>query len=543
MAEAWACRRSDSKRTVDLARAARQVIEELADLAQAALCLGYGLMRLGEYASALGEVQQALELFGELGDQDGQRKSLNVLGILQCEGGDLIASLKTFIQTRQLSAALGNVQGEIEALNNIGIVYNSMGDSTNTLECYLTTLPLSQQHGLRDVECQTLINLSVAYHDLGRYSEALAAAQSSLEVEAGSEPTLRALALHNAGRAHFGMQAYSLAQTCHQEALAMFTAVGDQAACAEVYVELGRVAQQQLDLTGAQALYEHSLALRQKVGEVRGQAESWLRLGELLGRLRQTDAALNALHEARTFAAQSQARTELCAADLALCQMYRQAGQHREALHHLEQHLQTKEVLFNDASDQRLQRLRLEFDVEQAGHERDLAERLSADLQQLNLELERTNNKLEAAHQQTSLLLAQVEHQANEDALTGLANRRAFDAATERLQNDLLARYGGEEFVILMQGADAATTQAVCERLRRSIEDYPWAAVRTGLRVTLSLGAATAHLDGSPEGLIQAADEALYEAKHAGRNRIRLHSPGNTERRLYRQSIKNKDLG
>ena len=234
----------------------------------------------------------------------------------------------------------------------------------------------------------------------------------------------------------------------------------------------------------------------------------------------------------------------------------------------LEQHLQVKEALFNDASDQRLQRLKLQFDVEQAERERDLAQRLSDDLTTLNLQLERTNRELEDAHHQSALLLAQVERQANEDALTGLANRRAFDAAAQRLQRgvllsvvlcdidwfkrvndqfshlvgdevlrqvarllkrqlrqgDLLARYGGEEFVILMQGADAVTTWAVCERLRRSVEAHAWAAIRPGMQITISLGAAVAHLGGPVEALTQVADDALYEAKHAGRNLVRLRS-------------------
>ena len=333
--EAWACRRSDPQRTVSLARAARPRSQQPDELALAALCVGYGLTRLGEFSSAEAEIQQALKLYQVLGDEEGRRKSLNVLGILQCEVGDLIASLKTFIEVRQLSAALSNVQGEIEAINNLGNVYGAMGDHANTLEYQLTALRLSQQHGIRTTEAQALVNLSAAYYDLGRYHEALLAAQGCLEIEHVSEPALQALALHNAGRAHFGLGNYSLAQSCHQEAMALFTRIGDQAACAEVYLELGRVAQQQLDLTGAQSLYERSLALRQQVGDKRGQAESWLRLGELLGRLGQTGPALSALHEARSLAEQSKARTELSAADLALCQTYRQTGQHREALHHL----------------------------------------------------------------------------------------------------------------------------------------------------------------------------------------------------------------
>jgi diguanylate cyclase (GGDEF)-like protein len=84
---------------------------------------------------------------------------------------------------------------------------------------------------------------------------------------------------------------------------------------------------------------------------------------------------------------------------------------------------------------------------------------------------------------------------------------------------DILARYGGEEFVALLHGADATGAAVVAERLRAAVErlqlahpDSPFGVV------TVSVGTASAT---APEGLIAAADKALYAAKAAGRNRVR----------------------
>jgi diguanylate cyclase (GGDEF)-like protein len=84
---------------------------------------------------------------------------------------------------------------------------------------------------------------------------------------------------------------------------------------------------------------------------------------------------------------------------------------------------------------------------------------------------------------------------------------------------DLLARYGGEEFVALLHDTDQAGAAAVAERLRAAVEGLRIAhpASPSGT-VTVSVGAATAE---RPEGLIEAADRALYEAKRAGRNAVR----------------------
>lgn len=88
---------------------------------------------------------------------------------------------------------------------------------------------------------------------------------------------------------------------------------------------------------------------------------------------------------------------------------------------------------------------------------------------------------------------------------------------------DLVARYGGEEFALVMPETDASGGQVLAERARAAIE----ALVTTGLdgqthRITVSIGGATTR-PGSLEtatDLFKAADEQLYRAKQAGRNRV-----------------------
>jgi|APTNR8051073442_1049403.scaffolds.fasta_scaffold03125_9 two-component system cell cycle response regulator len=90
---------------------------------------------------------------------------------------------------------------------------------------------------------------------------------------------------------------------------------------------------------------------------------------------------------------------------------------------------------------------------------------------------------------------------------------------------DLLARFGGEEFVIVMPETDRFAGQRVAERLRQSIEQTPYT-IHKGARqisITASFGLAT--MEGkveSADALAKRADEALYEAKRSGRNRVVL---------------------
>lgn len=88
---------------------------------------------------------------------------------------------------------------------------------------------------------------------------------------------------------------------------------------------------------------------------------------------------------------------------------------------------------------------------------------------------------------------------------------------------DTVVRYGGEEFTVILPETDRKEATLVAERLRRAVEEYPFRHYLfvDAQRITVSVGVATAPQDATtPEGLLEAADQALYAAKEAGRNRV-----------------------
>jgi diguanylate cyclase (GGDEF)-like protein len=93
---------------------------------------------------------------------------------------------------------------------------------------------------------------------------------------------------------------------------------------------------------------------------------------------------------------------------------------------------------------------------------------------------------------------------------------------------DLVARYGGEEFAVVLARADREAALAAAGKLRAAVEAaaLPHPASEAG-RVTISVGVAVFPRDGGDlGGLVDAADSALYAAKRAGRNAVRMHEPG-----------------
>jgi len=92
---------------------------------------------------------------------------------------------------------------------------------------------------------------------------------------------------------------------------------------------------------------------------------------------------------------------------------------------------------------------------------------------------------------------------------------------------DLACRYGGEEFVVVMPDTDLAVASGVAERLRRSIFEEPFevSGGANSLEITCSIGVTTSIMGDKMDSILKRADEALYQAKRDGRNRVVTTTP------------------
>ena len=110
-------------------------------------------------------------------------------------------------------------------------------------------------------------------------------------------------------------------------------------------------------------------------------------------------------------------------------------------------------------------------------------------------------------------------HPLGDKILRGLADRIRHNIR----DIDIFGRYGGEEFVVLLIENDIATAALVAERLRRLISDTPFQTEAGPISITVSMGLAIVTKDTPDLGtLISQADQALYHAKQAGRNRVAI---------------------
>ncbi len=179
------------------------------------------------------------------------------------------------------------------------------------------------------------------------------------------------------------------------------------------------------------------------------------------------------------------------------------------------------------------------------------------------------DNKLDVI-KKINFMYSQTRYLSLTDALTGLYNRRHFNAELERefmrskryggdlciaiididffkkindtyghlcgdyvlkevaylilgnfRKTDMVFRYGGEEFVVLMTETSLENSLIPLERLRKTIENNNFIFKGEKIKVTISIGAETNHTE-STEEFLNNADKALYQAKQSGRNQTVL---------------------
>ena len=140
--------------------------------------------------------------------------------------------------------------------------------------------------------------------------------------------------------------------------------------------------------------------------------------------------------------------------------------------------------------------------------------------------LEREMARSRRHHRPLCLAMLDIDHfKAINDTYGHLAGDAVLRAIAARVvqmvrREQLFARYGGEEFTLVLPEVDTPSGWIFCERICRAVASEPFQVVGGQIDVTVSIGLADFQPEMSSEAFVQAADEALYRAKRAGRNRV-----------------------
>ncbi|MDH4225302.1 MAG: diguanylate cyclase [Deltaproteobacteria bacterium] len=141
--------------------------------------------------------------------------------------------------------------------------------------------------------------------------------------------------------------------------------------------------------------------------------------------------------------------------------------------------------------------------------------------------------RFERHHRHLSVIMLDIDHFKNindsygHDCGDKVLKKLGGMLNAHRRKQDIICRYGGEEFIIILPETPAQAACMVAETLRKRVATQIFSCKRTPIAVRISLGVAGAieHRTVDRDSLVKKADEALYQAKQSGRNRVVMFPP------------------
>jgi len=142
--------------------------------------LGNAYSRLKDYARAIEYQQQALALAREIRDRDLEARALFNIGVAYRELGELAKAIDYFQQSLTIAQAIQSREVEWKALNNLGMIYASLKDYTKAIDYQQQVLALAKELQNRDLEWTALTALVSSYDSLKDHQKVIEFAQQGL---------------------------------------------------------------------------------------------------------------------------------------------------------------------------------------------------------------------------------------------------------------------------------------------------------------------------------------------------------------------------
>jgi diguanylate cyclase (GGDEF)-like protein len=500
------------------AAARAQRAGDRARIAAAAEALADTHYSLSAYADALAQYLGALTGWRRLGDRHGQVRCLQGIASVDIYIGDYALAMGRLEEALRLLQDGADEAGTASVHHRLGMIYARLGDLARAREFYEAALERRRGLGDRAATATSLNSLGVLFLRTGQ------------QRPGGSDDLRRAKALF-------------------EEAIPMAEEAGDLHLRALATGNVGSAVAALGDLEQARSLFEVQLAALRQMRARYDEALCLTNIGEALRKLGRADAALTPLNDALKIGEELRSKERAVRAWHELSQCHEALGDAPAALESYKHYHQIDRELRSEDAETRARNLVVQLAVKKVRAE---AEGYRAE-----------RDRLAAAN-------VRLSAEAQEDALTGLANRRHLDAHLARVfaqaveddhplcvavadidhfksindvhshaigdevlrtvgrilrlacrPADLAGRYGGEEFVVALLDTPPEVARGVCERLRAAVAGYAWDGLRPGLAVTISIGVAERAAHPTGAAMLAAADARLYEAKRAGRNCVR----------------------
>ncbi|HXM33779.1 MAG TPA: CHAT domain-containing tetratricopeptide repeat protein, partial [Pyrinomonadaceae bacterium] len=239
--------------------------------------IGYANFDLRNMDRALAFYDQALSQSRADHNRRAEALALTALGGVYAYQGNRQTAVASHNQAEAIFRAIGDRNGEAVALNGLGYVYRNLAEYQKSLDCYLQALRLFQVLGNRDYANFTLTRVGKAYQGLGDQTKALEYYQQAAERTVTYSQT-RAQALSSIGTVFEAMHKPRKALVYYQQSLALFRAMEDKMGEASVLNSVGQVYTSFGERFVALKSYRQALAISQKVRDRRAEVSVLLNI-------------------------------------------------------------------------------------------------------------------------------------------------------------------------------------------------------------------------------------------------------------------------
>jgi CHAT domain-containing protein len=260
--------------------------------------LGNAYLYLGDYAKAIDYQQQHLAIAREIKDRLGEGNSLGNLGIAYFSLGDYANAIEYHQQRLAIAKSIKDRLGEGQSLGNLGIAYRSLGDYAKAIEYQQQHLAIAREIKDRAGEKTSLTNLGNAYISLRDYAKAIDYLQQSLAIAKDSKDRQgEGASLGNLGLAYLYLGDYAKAIDYQQQRLAIAREIKDRAGEGQSLGNLGLAYLYLGDYAKAIDYQQQRLVIAREIKNRLGEGLSLNNLGFALqksGNLAQAEKTLRA---------------------------------------------------------------------------------------------------------------------------------------------------------------------------------------------------------------------------------------------------------
>ncbi|MBD2213839.1 tetratricopeptide repeat protein [Nostoc linckia FACHB-104] len=242
--------------------------------------LGLVYYDLGDYQKAIEYHQQSLAIAVEVKDRQGEGRSLGNLGIVYHALGDYKQAIAYLQQTLAIAVEVKDRFSESNALSNLGLAYAALGDYPKAIDYHSSSLVIAREIKDRFAEGRSLSNLGAAYYSLGDYQKAIDYQQQSLAIaQQINDRVGQVKSLSNLGVTYYSLGDYQKAIDYQQQSLAIAVEIKNRLGegnglgnIANAYYAVG-------DYKKAIEYYQQSLAIAQQIKNRLGEEQALGNIG------------------------------------------------------------------------------------------------------------------------------------------------------------------------------------------------------------------------------------------------------------------------